>query len=92
MKREKIIKLLQSTVREDVIIGLNFLKDYTYEELVSWPENMWKDELPKEGVRFSTKVKGDIKDNYRIGNIYCHFNNSLFFYTNPHGGVGYISL
>ena len=83
MKKETILKLLQSSSYDDVILGLNYMKDYTWEEILTMGEYGEK----FQNVRVNTNATGTLFfDDYILSfGIYCHFNSSLFFYNDrPH--------
>lgn len=77
MSTEIILKLLQSPNREDVILGLEFIKDWEYKDLNKL-NPIYKD---GEGVHLDNKCKGDMfKDNYIFKNFHCHWNAAINFY------------
>ena len=71
------LKYLKSSNYEDVILGLNYIKDWTWEELISIA-----DDEGREGLKIRISVKGDAeKDNYLFNNgIYCHYNYAINVY------------
>lgn len=94
MNKETILKLLKSSNYDDVILGLNFIKDYTWGELCNIA-----DYSSHYSIKiYNDKAKGDaMKDNYLFnGNIYCHYNFAINIYNDgDHRGylhVKYIQL
>lgn len=86
MKKETILKLLKSSNYDDVILGLNFIKDYTWEQLQELGDN-YRDDC----IRIYVEIKGNaMKDNYLFnGNIYCHYNAAINLY-NDHARVAWL--
>lgn len=76
--KEKIIKLLTSDVQEDLEIGLEIIRDWSWEEIQSLGE-------PSDFKHYKSVVIA-IRDTrtkswaYQFPNFYCHRNLNLFIY------------
>ena len=80
MKKETILKLLKSSNYDDVILGLNYIKDYTWKQLLDIADNSSHNSIKI----YNEEAKGNaMRDNYLLnGNIYCHYNYAINIYNN----------
>ena len=91
--KDKILKLLKSPVYEDVILGLNLIRDWDWEEI----QNLKDEDAMYRGVRIKIEhrlVPSTSKKFKLNGSIICHFNNALWFYPDfvPNDLTEYIQL
>lgn len=94
MNIEIVKKLLKSPVREDVLIGLNIVRDWEWQSLSLLRDNTAG--IFSEECQFLiwNNLKGDVDDDcYLLNHAHCHWNSSIFFYEgHPNRKIGYITL
>lgn len=97
MENEKIQKLLESSFLEDVLIGLEFIKHRTFEDIYNTFEGKkgyWMNAPDREKyIRIKSPCEGGFKCSYQLLDSWIHINSGwVHIYNEGTPGVKYIKL
>jgi len=94
MTRDKIIQLIQSSNKDDVEIGLQFIGNYPLRDIKSmFPKGVTTHKGSQHAIKANTSVSFNIQY-WRLSSFLflCTYMNNLVFHSQPRDGVKYKSI